>query len=63
MVKGATLQRRTDTALSEGDEQGLFLETIAEYTSARDAAGLAPATLDGLAKPIVEICQYYGLAS
>lgn len=27
---------------------------------ARDAAGLAPTTLDGLIKPVVEICEFYG---
>lgn len=57
-----TLQRRKDADLREGDEESFFLDTVAEYQWARDAAGLAPATLDGLAKPIIEVCQYYGLA-
>ncbi|GAA0658894.1 hypothetical protein GCM10010193_07060 [Kitasatospora atroaurantiaca] len=27
---------------------------------ARDAAGLAPTTLDGLIKPVIEVCEFYG---
>jgi hypothetical protein len=42
-----TLQRRRAAEISEGDEEGFFLDTIAEYQWARDAAGLAQATLDG----------------
>jgi len=57
-----TLQRRKDAMVSDGDEESFFLDTIAEYQWARDAAGLAPATLDGLTKPILEVCQHYGLA-
>ena len=57
-----TLQRRKAAEVSDGDEESFFLDTIAEYQWARDAAGLAPATLDGLAKPIIEVCQHYGLA-
>jgi integrase/recombinase XerC len=56
-----TLERRKAAALSAGDEESFFLDTVAEYQWARDTAGLAPATLDGLTKPIIEICQYYGL--
>ncbi len=56
------LQRRKDAAVSDGDEESFFLDTIAEFQWARDAAGLAPATLDGLAKPVLEVCQHYGLA-
>lgn len=55
------LQRRKDAAVSDGDEESFFLDTIAEYQWARDAAGLAPATLDGLTKPVLEVCQHYGL--
>lgn len=57
-----TLQRRRDAELSEGSEEGFFLDTIAEYQWARDAAGLAQATLDGLVKPVIEVCEHYGLA-
>ena len=57
-----TLQRRKAAEISDGDEESFFLDTIAEYQWARDAAGLAPATLDGLTKPVIEVCQHYGLA-
>jgi integrase/recombinase XerC len=56
-----TLQRRKAAALSRGDEQSLFLDTVAEYQWARDTAGLAPTTLDGLTKPIIETCRHYGV--
>src|ERR1700735_5043044 len=45
-----TLQRRKAAEISEGDEESLFLDTVAEYQWARDAAGLAAATLEGLTK-------------
>ena len=57
-----TLQRRKAAEVSEGDEEGFFVDTIAEYQWARDAAGLAQATLDGLVKPVIEVCEHYGLA-
>src|SRR6202167_4474873 len=57
-----TLQRRKAAQISEGGEEGFFLDTIAEYQWARDAAGLAQATLDGLVKPVIEVCEHYGLA-
>ena len=57
-----TLQRRKAAEVSEGDEESFFLDTVAEYQWARDAAGLAPATLEGLTKPIIEVCEHYGLA-
>ena len=56
-----TLQRRRDAMISDGDEESFFLDSIAEYQWARDAAGLAAATLEGLTKPILEVCQHYGL--
>jgi integrase/recombinase XerC len=56
-----TLQRRQAAALSDGDEESFFLDTVAEYQWARDAAGLAATTLDRLVKPIIEICQHYDL--
>ena len=57
-----TLQRRKAAEIGDGDEDSFFLDTVAEYQWARDTAGLAPATLDGLTKPIIEVCQHYGLA-
>jgi integrase len=58
-----TLQRRRAAELSDGDEDAFFLDTVAEYQWARDAAGLAATTLDRLTKPIIEICRYYDLVA
>ncbi|MEV0449841.1 site-specific integrase [Streptomyces sp. NPDC050600] len=55
-----TLQRRRQARISAQDEESFFLDTLSEYQWARDAAGLAPTTLDGLIKPVVEVCEYYG---
>ena len=57
-----TLQRRKAAEIDDGDEQSFFLDTLAEYQWARDAAGLAATTLDRLTKPVLEICEHYGLA-
>jgi integrase/recombinase XerC len=57
-----TLQRRREAQLSADDEEGFFAETLSEYVWARDAAGLAASTLDALVKPVIEVCQYYGVA-
>jgi integrase/recombinase XerC len=62
LAEVVTLERRKAAALSAGDEESFFLDTIAEYQWARDTAGLAPTTLDGLTKPIIEVCRYYGLS-
>jgi integrase len=56
-----TLQRRREARLSAQDEESFFVDTISEYQWARDAAGLAPSTLDNLVKPIIEICDFYGV--
>jgi hypothetical protein len=57
-----TLQRRA-ADLSGGDEQSFFLDTLAEYQWARDVAGLAATTLERLVKPMIEICEHYGLVA
>jgi integrase/recombinase XerC len=57
-----TLRRRA-ADLSAGDEESFFLDTLAEYQWARDVAGLAATTLDRLVKPMIEICQYYGVVA
>ena len=57
-----TLQRRKAAEVSDGDEESFFVDTLAEYQWARDAAGLAATTLDRLTKPVLEICEHYGLA-
>ncbi|MFJ8349414.1 hypothetical protein ACIQ9J_24245 [Streptomyces sp. NPDC094153] len=55
-----TLQRRRQARMSADDEESFFLDMLSEYQWARDAAGLAPTTLDGLIKPVIEVCEYYG---
>jgi len=57
-----TLQRRKAAEVSDGDEESFFVDTLAEYQWARDAAGLAATTLDRLTKPVLEVCEHYGLA-
>ncbi|WP_079191895.1 tyrosine-type recombinase/integrase [Streptomyces sp. CB00455] len=56
-----TLQRRRQARMSAVDEEGFFLDTLSEYQWARDTAGLAPSTLDGLVKPVIEVCEFYGV--
>jgi integrase/recombinase XerC len=57
-----TLQRRKAAEIDGSGEESFFLDTLAEYQWARDAAGLAAATLDRLTGPVLEICGHYGLA-
>jgi integrase/recombinase XerC len=56
-----TLQRRRQARLSAQDEESFFVDTLSEYQWARDAAGLAPSTLNNLIKPVIEVCDYYGV--
>lgn len=56
-----TLQRRREARLSAEDEETFFIETLSEYQWARDAAGLAPTTLDRIVKPVIEVCDFYGV--
>ena len=58
-----TMQRRAAAGMSTTDERSFFLDTLVEYEWARDVAGLAATTLDRLVSPVVEICQYYGVAA
>lgn len=44
---------------SPDDAQSYFVDTLAEYRWARDAAGLAPGTLENLIQPIIEIADYF----
>ncbi|MFI6449118.1 tyrosine-type recombinase/integrase [Kitasatospora sp. NPDC050543] len=55
-----TLQRRREARLSAEDEEGFFVDVLSEYQWARDAAGLAPSTIDKLVKPVIEVCSFYG---
>ncbi|GAA3250984.1 hypothetical protein GCM10010532_097960 [Dactylosporangium siamense] len=52
-----TLDRRR--AAGGGDEQAMFLDTVAEYQWARDVAGLAPSTLERLVGPVLEVCEHF----
>ncbi|MDX3615583.1 site-specific integrase [Streptomyces europaeiscabiei] len=54
-----TLQRRAAEGASPEDERALFQDTLAEYTWARDVAGLAPASLENLVQPVIQICEFY----
>lgn len=56
-----TLQRRREARLSAEDEETFFVETLSEYQWARDAAGLSPTTLDKIVKPVIEVCDFYGV--
>ncbi|MBP2183803.1 tyrosine-type recombinase/integrase [Amycolatopsis magusensis] len=54
-----TLQRRRSAATAPDEERAFYLETLAEYQWARDAAGLMPGTIDQLVKPVLEACDHY----
>ncbi|WAU78497.1 hypothetical protein O1Q96_01320 (plasmid) [Streptomyces sp. Qhu-G9] len=43
------------------DERSYFFDTLAEYQWARDAAGLMPTSIDQLVKPVIELCELYGV--
>ncbi len=58
-----TMQRRQAAEITASDEASFFLDTLAEYQWARDVAGLAATTLDRLLKPVIEICEYYGVVA
>jgi integrase len=63
LAEVVTLQRRKAAETSNGDEESFYLDTLAEYQWARDVAGLAATTLDGLVKPVIEICEHYGVVA
>jgi integrase/recombinase XerC len=54
-----TLQRRAAAISDSADETAAFQEAVAEYTWARDVAGLAATTLGKLTKPVIELCDVY----
>ncbi|MFI9545127.1 tyrosine-type recombinase/integrase [Streptomyces sp. NPDC052016] len=54
-----TLQRQAAAFSEGGDEGAFFLDTVAEYTWARDVAGLAATTLRRLVQPVIEVCGFY----
>jgi hypothetical protein len=54
-------QQRAAQAASDDEEERFFADTLAEYQWARDVAGLAPSTLARLTRPLIEVCEHYGL--
>lgn len=54
-----TLQRRAAAIADNGDEVAFFHDVVAEYTWARDVAGLAATTLRKLVQPVIEVCGFY----
>jgi integrase/recombinase XerC len=54
-----TMQRRRSATTAPADERSFYIDTLAEYQWARDAAGLMPGTIDQLVKPVIELCEYY----
>ncbi|EGX55639.1 hypothetical protein SZN_31814 [Streptomyces zinciresistens K42] len=55
------LQRRYAGGADEEDELLFFVNALVEYQWARDVASLASSTLDGLTKPVIEVCDHYGV--
>ncbi|MER6471423.1 site-specific integrase [Streptomyces collinus] len=54
-----TLHGRRSASSDPADERAFFLDVLAEYQWARDAAGLMPGTIDKLVKPVIELCDHY----
>lgn len=54
-----TLQDRQSAQCDDGDEVAFFHDTVAEYSWARDVAGLAPTTLHRMVMPVLEVCRHY----
>ena len=54
-------QRTAQVPPDEEEEERFFADTLAEYQWARDVAGLAPSTLARLTRPLIEVCEHYGL--
>ena len=47
----------------DDEEYRFFVDTVAEYQWARDAAGLARRTLDHLVSPLIEVCDFFGVVA
>lgn len=56
-----TLGSQRSAGNGPADQRAYFFDTLAEYQWARDAAGLMPSTIDQLVKPVIEVCDHYGL--
>jgi integrase len=63
LAEVVTLGRRNAMGASEAEERDFFADTIAEYQWARDAASLAPSTLDHLVQPVLEVCDHYDVVA
>ncbi len=58
-----TLQRKRAATATADEEEDFFVDTVAEYQWARDAAGLAQGTLDQLVQPVLELRDHFGVAA
>lgn len=56
-----TFGRQRTAQAPPDDAERFFADTLAEYQSARDVAGLAPSTLERLTRPVIEVCEHFGL--
>ncbi len=54
-----TMQSRASARRDVDDETAFFHDTLAEYSWARDVAGVAPSTLPKLLAPVLEVCRFY----
>jgi integrase/recombinase XerC len=61
LAEVVTFGRQQVRQVPPDDEERFFADTLAEYQWARDAAGLAPSTLERLTRPVIEVCEHYGL--
>ncbi|MFF8873362.1 hypothetical protein [Streptomyces massasporeus] len=59
LVDVFTLHGRRSASSDPADERAFFLDVLAEYQWARDAAGLMPGTIDKLVKPVIELRDHY----
>jgi len=55
------LQRQASARVCAENEHGFYQDSMAEYLWARDVAGLSPTTLQGLLRPVIELCSFYEL--
>jgi integrase len=54
-----SLHRHRSVLSAPEEERAFYLDTLAEFQWARDAAGLMPGTIDQLVKPVIELCEFY----
>jgi hypothetical protein len=61
LAEVVTFGRQPAAQAAPDDEERFFADTLAEYQWARDVAGLAPSPLARLSRPLIEVCEHYGL--